>query len=623
MEEILYYLLKVSVGTAVFYLTYHFLFRKSKQFVFNRLYLAGSFLVSFIIPLITFKRNTHIVESYSYISADAAGITESLTYYSPEISGSMSLYQCLLIAWLTGVALFLLKLSYAFLVAARIRAKSTTEQVADMSINVSGDNILAFTFFDRIVIGQNILRHPSLSMILEHESVHSKEKHFLDILAAELLFMLQWFNPFAWFHKRAIINNLEFRADDVVARSFDPREYQLAMLSLVQNRVKHPLLIELNSSNLKKRIIMMKSNRHNKYSGITRLAIIPVSAILLLSLSGRETVIIRSTENVASQSEYNLPQPEGNIASTINIIQDEANTVRELRQFMAEKIRYPQEAAESGHTGHVSLFASVNNDGKITEITTFEPADGYIDIDEIVIVGYTGARDGISETETELADSPDHETLISEGKRVINSFPVINIPELKGKRAKFNFRFVLQPGRQQSIESMQVTEGKEPGVKDTSLSLPKDSAVRDILPALDVPSPSKLLPLEVIWPRVRHDSNELVAIEEIGKYLQYFRRYPFEELMAGHTGTVVLYAKINREGWVEEVLERPPSGNYIEIKDTVVMKLGGPKPPIESSRHEGLISAGYRSLQALPRLDIPEIQGRAVKVTFRWDLHNK
>jgi hypothetical protein len=69
----------------------------------------------------------------------------------------------------------------------------------------------------------------------------------------------------------------------------------------------------------------------------------------------------------------------------------------------------------------------VDSDGKITEINTSEPSGGYIDIKEIVIVGYHGLP------EDEPVESPDHEILISEGKRVINSFPVINIPELKGK----------------------------------------------------------------------------------------------------------------------------------------------------------------------------------------------
>ena len=197
MEEILYYLLKVSIGIAVFYTTYHFLFRKSKQFVFNRLYLAGSFLASFFIPLVTFKRKIHLAETYSYFTAEATGITESLTY-SPEISSSMGINQYLLFAYLTGAVLFLSKLIYSFIIAARIRANSTAQQIAGIDINVSGYNIRAFTFFDRIIIGRNILRHPSLNMILMHEAVHSKEKHFLKFLAAELFFILQCFNPFAW-----------------------------------------------------------------------------------------------------------------------------------------------------------------------------------------------------------------------------------------------------------------------------------------------------------------------------------------------------------------------------------------------------------------------------------------
>ena len=617
MENILYYLLKVSVGTAVFYITYHFLFRKSKQFVFNRLYLAGSFLASFIIPLITFKSKTYITEAaYSYITSETNVFPETVTNV-PDTAGSMGLHQYLLIIYFAGVVYFLFRLAYAFLVAARIKANSTTENIAGMNINISRNNIRAFTFLDRIVIGRDILFHPSLNMVLVHETVHSKEKHFVDILAAELLFMLQWFNPFAWLKRMAIRNNLEFRADDVVARSFDPIEYQLAMLSMAQKSIKSPLLIELNSSNLKKRIIMMKSNRHSRFSGIARLAIIPVTAILLLSLSGKETVIIPGTENYTSQIGITEQQKKDTNTSPMKILFDEVESVNSMRRFIAENIRYPQEAAEAGQMGHISLFARMNSAGKFTEITASEPSGDYVDIDEVVIVGY-------GKPETETVDSPDHETLITEGTRVINSLPVFNIPELKGKNAKFNFRFVLQPGaiRPQSLERMQIPAGYDPGERDTNLNEQSEPVVRDIQPALLVPSPSKLLPIEVIWPNVRHDSNDLITIEEVGKYLQYYRRYPTDELMAGHTGTVELYARVNRNGWVEEVFEQPPSGNYIEIKDTVVMKLGGPKSPIESSKHEGLISAGYRSLLTLPRLDIPELQGKAIKVTFKWGLYN-
>jgi beta-lactamase regulating signal transducer with metallopeptidase domain len=603
MEDILYYLLKVSIGTAVFYLTYHFLFRKSKQFVFNRLYLAGSFLASFIIPLITFKRKTYITEAaYSYITSETIVTSETMTYVQ-DTAVSMGVHQYLLIIYFAGVVYFLARLAYAFIVAARIKANSTTENIAGMNINISGKNIRAFTFLDRIVIGREILGHPSLNMVLVHEAVHSKEKHFVDILTAELLFMLQWFNPFAWLKRMAIRNNLEFRADDVVARSFDPLEYQLAMLSMAQKSVKSPLLIELNSSNLKKRIIMMKSNRHTRFSGFARMAIIPVTAILLLSLSGKETVIIRNTENVASQIENNFLQPEENIASTIIIMQDKLGTVDSLRQFIAENLRYPQEAAEAGQTGHVSLFVSIDSDGKITEINTSEPSDGYIDINEIVIVGYGKPRDGLSENEIELEDSSEHETLITEGKRVINSFPELNIPELKGKNAKFNFQFVLQP----AVSKETSQENKQQDATQVGSTAPTKRRWAG--------THGQLLPMTITWPR---HSRELANLDEIRKYLQYYLGYPMSA--AGNLGSVEIYARINNEGWVENASERKLSTNYIDLGEPAVF--GGFEGARTRRRtftsEPELVQEGKNLLMSLPRIDMPELHGKTIKATLSW-----
>ena len=284
MADILYYLLKVSVGTTVFYITYHFLFRKSKRYVFNRLYLIGSFIVSFIIPMISFKTKTYVTETISLLPANVTAFSETFAFAS-ETGSSMSLYNYLLIIYLLGVVFFISKLLYSCIIAARIKKRCQIEQIKGLNIYVTEDNICAFTFLDKIIIGKNILGHPSLIMILLHESVHSKEKHFYDILTAELLFSLQWFNPFAWLHRNAIRNNLEFRADDIVIRESDAEEYQLTMLSMVQNRIKPPLFAELNSSNLKKRIIMMNRKPSPGTAIFKKIAIIPLIAIAGLALT--------------------------------------------------------------------------------------------------------------------------------------------------------------------------------------------------------------------------------------------------------------------------------------------------------------------------------------------------
>ncbi|MFO7924807.1 MAG: hypothetical protein R6U58_14070 [Bacteroidales bacterium] len=203
---------------------------------------------------------------------------------------------------------------------------------------------------------------------------------------------------------------------------------------MVQNRVKPPLFTELNSSNLKKRITMMKSENITRFSGIARFAVIPVFAILLLSLSGKETMIIQDHTN----AEHGLSSPD--TMQSVAIVENspgELESVNNLRRYIAEHIRYPKDAAESGQTGSIELFARVSGSGMIDEVMEIQPEEDYVNIDKIVIVGYKPKN-------VEMAESSTHKNLIAEGRRVINSFPKLEIPELYGKTIKLQFRFVLQ-----------------------------------------------------------------------------------------------------------------------------------------------------------------------------------
>jgi len=242
----------------------------------------------------------------------------------------------------------------------------------------------------------------------------------------------------------AIRDNLEFRADELVVRNADVREYQLTMLSMVRQRVRLPLFTELNSSNLKKRIIMMKSENSKSYTGIAKLAIIPVFTILLVSLSGKETAIVRDTgrEDVQIEAASN----PGRTFTVSENMQDGLKSINDMRRFMADNFRYPREAAESGQMGRVGLYAVVDGDGDVGEVTELQPEGDYIDIDEIVIVGY--GMEGI-----EPVESSRHQSLLSEGRRVVRSFPGLDIPEIKGRTIKLNIIFVLQPGtRNDAVE---------------------------------------------------------------------------------------------------------------------------------------------------------------------------
>jgi len=428
MENLLYYLLKVAIATSVFSLTYHLLFRKSRDFVFNRFYLLGSFLLSFALPLISFKTSSFLgqVNVYFLDSSGSARVSEPAASSTLEVT-SVGLPEILFVLYFLGLIYHLVKMFNGYRVAASIGRSSRQEVLDGVRVYVSDDNIRAFTFFDRIVIGRNILNHPSISMVLSHESVHSRERHFYDIIIAELLLILQWFNPFARLHAQSIRNNLEFRADDLVTRHVDTEEYLLTMLSMVSNRIKPPLFTELNSSNLKKRVIMMKSKSYNKFANMARLALIPVIGLLLVSLSGKENVVVLDNiENGAGIQKVDSGKR----------FQDTFKSQEEIVRFISYNIKYPLEARKSGHIGTVVLYAKINEDGSIKEVLERNSDDDFVDIKEVVIVGYQNKP-----TTTKYGS---REILAAEGRRVIESFPKIEIAELNGQTLKFRFKFLIR-----------------------------------------------------------------------------------------------------------------------------------------------------------------------------------
>jgi len=105
---------------------------------------------------------------------------------------------------------------------------------------------------------------------------------------------------------------------------------------------------------------------------------------------------------------------------------------------MAQNIRYPQEAAESGQIGSVALYARVNNKGGIDEVLVdTQPEEDYVNIDKIVIVGYSYNR-------FKLHESVNHQSLISECSNLILSLPDSNSADLQGHTLKLNFDFAIQ-----------------------------------------------------------------------------------------------------------------------------------------------------------------------------------
>lgn len=256
MENFLIYIGKSALAAGAFYLAYLALFQNRKQFVFNRIYLPVSLVLSFVIPLITFTDVRYIEASPVQSNSFAFPTDSTVAAVVPEFHFQWFHYLSGL--YLLGMLVFLLYLVLGHIKAFSIVKNSRLKSLFNVRVNITIKDIHPFSFFSKIVLSEKTLDNPNLQMIIQHEEIHVREKHTFDILFAELLFLLQWFNPFAWLIKNAIKDNLEYKTDHEVVKTNNPQAYQLAMLELVHKQSVAPFLTALNGSQLKNRIIMMK-----------------------------------------------------------------------------------------------------------------------------------------------------------------------------------------------------------------------------------------------------------------------------------------------------------------------------------------------------------------------------
>ncbi|MDD4227608.1 MAG: M56 family metallopeptidase, partial [Mariniphaga sp.] len=369
MENYLIYIGKSALAAGAFYLVFLALFQNGKQFVFNRIYLPVSLAISFIIPLITFTTIQYVeplppvANGYSFLPETIQPVETTQPQFSIEW------YHYLIGIYILGTAFFLFRLCHGYLKALQIIKKSRTHELSNTIVNITGMDVHPFSFFNKIALSETTLTHPNLGIIVAHEKIHVNEKHTFDILFTEILFILQWFNPFAWLIKDAVKNNLEYKVDAQIAKTTDVKTYQLAMVALADKKGVAPFLTALNGSQLRNRIIMMKRSAANKYGTLKKLAVLPLLAILVMGLANREerTEVLPGQEDQTSL--HFMPQEE---TTTGKIIQENDESLQ--GETISNKDRQNESGSELNYNDKVQSDneneALISPEGKyLTQVT--------------------------------------------------------------------------------------------------------------------------------------------------------------------------------------------------------------------------------------------------------------
>ncbi|WP_183575584.1 M56 family metallopeptidase [Mucilaginibacter sp. X5P1] len=138
------------------------------------------------------------------------------------------------------------------------------------------------SFGNYIFINKGKYDSQTSSLILLHEKIHANQLHSFDLILSEILLIIQWCNPFAWYYRTAIINNLEYLTDESVleADTVDTSEYQLSLLKVCSNKFIN-ITLNYNRPLIKKRIIMMNSEKPKTNKRWKYLLLLPLLALLL------------------------------------------------------------------------------------------------------------------------------------------------------------------------------------------------------------------------------------------------------------------------------------------------------------------------------------------------------
>ncbi|WP_339606843.1 M56 family metallopeptidase [uncultured Roseivirga sp.] len=295
-NPILIWSLKAGLLLSLLYGVYFFLFRNNTQFHLKRVLLLSVLAATLLWPVIKFSASEKPVSTTqvfqkldeSLISPVAEIVPKSIEASEALVTETSSVNSTSDIIWwvyLTGVAISLLvffselvKLTYWRLTGTEMR---------DLGKNVISHPSVKypFSFWKWIFIPESVdYSESEWTVIQEHENLHLKQKHTVDILCAALAQCALWYHPAIYLFQKGMKSNHEALADSAVLKSTNFGRYTeiLLALSLRTSSVTLGHSFALISS-LSKRLKVMKLKKTSKRSSYASIISFAVLALVIAS----------------------------------------------------------------------------------------------------------------------------------------------------------------------------------------------------------------------------------------------------------------------------------------------------------------------------------------------------
>jgi len=212
-------------------------------------------------------------------------------------------FSLLFYGYIAGVFLFVVRFALQLFSLYRLISNSNTFKDGKFIKVETNKNVSPFSFFRYVVYNPNLHSPSELKTILAHERIHVERKHSLDIVLMHLFTIFQWCNPFIWWYRASMDNNLEYMADtETIALNTNRKEYQYLLLRTGIGERHYSLVTPFFNSSIKKRINMLNKNRSNRKNVYKYSFILPLLAGFILLFNVKTEAQVKSKDSIKEDS---------------------------------------------------------------------------------------------------------------------------------------------------------------------------------------------------------------------------------------------------------------------------------------------------------------------------------
>lgn len=437
------YIIQMLLFQTLFLAVYDLFLQKETFFKWNRIYLLATPILSFIIPFLKLESFRKTVPQDYMVYLPEVVINPQV--YVEENTSLEIIFAASTIIFYVGMGFFTVLFLVRLTKIVKLIHTSKSIKKDNYTLIVLDEKQAAFSFFNYIFINNHLLENQDLQ-IIQHELIHCKHKHTIDLLYFEFLKIVLWFNPLVYVYQKRITLLHEYISDAEVVKETDKKTYfnkllaetfNVENISFINQFFKHSLI--------KKRIVMITKEKSQKMKQLKYLLIAPLLLVMLLlsSFEDKSKEVLEQVPLLINEilNEDSIPQKimakekEAVLKSsdTINPIEIE---IEDVPFAIIEKVPvYPgcegtQDELKACIKDKISNYVNDNFNSSI--------ADGLglkAEVKRIYVMFKINREGNISDVQARAA----HIKLQEEAIRVISSLPKMIPGKHKGKAVNVKY----------------------------------------------------------------------------------------------------------------------------------------------------------------------------------------